>query len=512
MSRFRTRWLDEDGDEPQEPDPSPTSPLDETPWVPITPPTAKTRGQWLPDDPQDLPPDPADDAAPRRKIYPTPKWTGFAQGAGGVALAILVFIALLGNMNVGKALIVLPVLVLIAHTVAQRFATSDGQPAIVAIIMGGLVVKFVGVLLRYLVGLQVYGRSDATEYALWGRKIAPGLRHFELIDIGRLRGTNFIRLVTGVVFAITPGSDMTGFFVFGFMSFVGVLFFWRAFKRAFPNTDDLKYLQVLVLLPSLAFWPSSIGKDAWMVMGAGIASYGVANILTNRSLVGWTSFVAGMYALLMVRPHVGIALMGGLVIAELFRSRGSQGAGRAALSIFLIVVIGGTVMSTAAAFLGIENWNKASVNQELEDVGDRTGQGNSEFTPTPVNSPVQFPLGAFTVLMRPMPYEAGSPQEMLSALENLVILVILIISAPRLWNALRHSRRRPYVLYCLGAIIIFVVEYSSFSNFALIARQRTTITALFLVFLCLPKALPSVIEKPSVRRRRTGSVPQPTES
>ncbi|HVJ95548.1 MAG TPA: hypothetical protein VNC41_01805, partial [Acidimicrobiia bacterium] len=119
-------------------------------------------------------------------------------------------------------------------------------------------------------------------------------------------------------------------------------------------------------------------------------------------------------------------------------------------------------------------------------------------------SPVQFPLGAFTVLMRPMPYEAGSPQEMLSAFENLAILIILLISAPRVWNALRHSRQRPYVLYCLGAIIIFVVEYSSFSNFALIARQRTTITALFLVFLCLPKMAPTQINQPTVRSRRAG--------
>jgi hypothetical protein len=511
MSRFRTRWLDE-GDEPEEPEPPAPIARDETPWVPIAPAPAATRGMWLPDDPEDLPPDPADQDAPRQKVYPVPKWTGFVQGLGGLMLAVLVFLALLGNMNIGKALIVLPVLVLITHAVAQRLAIVDKQPAIVSIVMAGLVVKFLGVLARYWIGLQVYGRSDATEYVLWGKRIAPGLRHFEVMDIGRLRGTNFIRLITGIVFAITPASEMVGFFVFGFMSFVGVLFFWRAFKRAFPNTNDLKYLQILVLLPSLAFWPSSIGKDAWMVLGTGIASYGVACILTNRTVVGWVSFIAGMYAVLMVRPHVGIALMGGLVIAEVFRTRGSQGAARAGLSIILIVFFGGIVMSSAAAFLGIENWNKASVNQELEDVGDRTGQGGSQFTPTPVNSPVQFPLGAFTVLMRPMPYEAGSPQEMLSAFENVAILVILILSAPRLWNALRHSRRRPYVLYCLGAIIIFVVEYSSFSNFALIARQRTTITALFLVFLCLPQKPPTEVENPNVRNRPRGSIPVPGET
>jgi hypothetical protein len=467
------------------------------------------RGNWIPDEPEYVTVDGTDDEAFRKKIHPVPKWTGLAYGVGGLLLTILVFVALLGNTNVGKALVVAPVLALITHAVAQRLAEKDKQPAIVPILMGGLFIKFAGVLARYWIGLQVYGRSDATEYVRWGKMIAPGLRHGELIDIGRLRGTNFIRFVTGVVFAITPASEMVGYFVFGFMSFVGMIFFWRAFRLAFPQVDDLKYLQVLVLLPSLAFWPSSIGKDAWMVMGAGIASYGVANILNNRTVVGWASFIAGVYAVLWVRPHVGIALLVGLIVAELFRSRGSQGAGRAGISIVLIIVFGGIVMSTAAAFLGIENWNKASVNQELGDVGERTSEGRSEFTPTPVNSPVQFPLGAFTVLMRPMPYETHSPQEMLSALENLTILVVLIISAPRLWAAMRRSRARPYLLYCLGAIIVFVVEYSSFSNFALIARQRTTITALFLVFLCLPTKDPVVVDNPAVRANPRGVGPDP---
>ena len=60
---------------------------------------------------------------------------------------------------------------------------------------------------------------------------------------------------------------MGGYLVFAFMSYIGMVFFWLAFKRALPELPDLRYLQVLMLLPSLAFWPASIGKDSWMVMG-----------------------------------------------------------------------------------------------------------------------------------------------------------------------------------------------------------------------------------------------------
>jgi len=165
-------------------------------------------------------------------------------------------------------------------------------------------------------------------------------------------------------------------------------------------------------------------------------------------------------------------------------------------------VIGSAVMSTAGAFLGIDNWSKASVDQELNSVGERTSEGRSEFTPTPVNSPAQFPQGAFTVLFRPMPYESHSPQETASSFENVILLTVLIIAAPRLWLALRKSRARPYLLYCIGTIIVFIIEFSSFSNFALIARQRTTITALLLVFLCLPKKALVEIDAPVVRQGR----------
>jgi hypothetical protein len=516
VSRFRPRWLDDNEPDPpaveenpfrltQEPSSSRRFPL-------VEPLRRRERGRWIADDPppkagfelgeeSDLP------AAGR---YPIPKWTGTATAIAGLFVAVLVLVALTGNTNVAKALIVAPVLGLIAHTVAKRLAEATGEPAVEQILMGGLAVKFVGVMLRYWIGLQVYGASDATEYAQWGRKIAPGLRHFHLIDIGKLQGTNYIRVVTGVVFAITPASMMGGSLVFGFFSYIGMLMFWLAFRRAMPNLPNLGYLQLLMLMPSIAYWPSAIGKDTWMVLGVGVASYGVANILTNRSLLGWGLFSLGMYAVLMVRPPVGITLMFGLLIAEVFRSRGSQTAGRAALSIFLIVFVGGLVLSTSKGFLGISDWSKASVDQELGSVANRTGQGRSEFRPTQVNSPVQFPLGVFTVMFRPMPYETHSPQELASSFENVALLGVLVYSARRLWSAVRQARQRPYLLYCIGVISLFVVEYSTFSNFAIIARERTQVAALLLVFLFMAREGPVDVDAPAVRPQGAPA-PRPTD-
>lgn len=481
MSRLRGRWLDDEGDDVGRQLPGASTSQH------------RKRGQWIDDEPAAHV-----GGGPRPGHAPIPKWVDPAKAAAFVILAFLGGCALLGNSNVAKALVVAPVLAWIAFAVAQRFAKADGEPAIVPILMGGLAVKFCGVMGHYAVSLKVYGRSDATEYMIWGRKIAPGLRQFHVINLGKLQGTNFVRLLTGIVFAITPASAMVGYLVFAFMSYIGMLFFWRALKRAMPSVPNLRYLQAIMLLPSLAFWPASIGKDSWMVMGCGIASYGVANILTDRTVLGWGSFIVGIYAMMEVRPHVGIALLCGLIIAELVRRRGLAGASRAGVSIALLFFFGGIIMSTSAAFLHIGNWSQASVTSELDSVAARTSEGGAEFRPIPVHSPAQFPLAAFTVLFRPMPYETHSPQEMLTAAEDIGMLGFILVTSKRLWAAFRRVRSEPYLLYSLGALSVFVIEYSSFSNFGLLARERSTITALLLVYLCLPKN-PTYEEAPNAR-------------
>ena len=39
---------------------------------------------------------------------------------------------------------------------------------------------------------------------------------------------------------------------------------------------------MIFFLPSLLFWPSGIGKEAWMTLGLGLASYGAARLLVHK--------------------------------------------------------------------------------------------------------------------------------------------------------------------------------------------------------------------------------------
>ena len=277
---------------------------------------------------------------------------------------------------------------------------------------------------------------------------------------------------------------MSGFIVYGWLSFLGVLFFWRAYRIAVSDRNDLKYLTWVVLVPTLVYWPSSIGKDAWMVFTMGIASYGAACLFAHRLERGIPAIVIGFAGMCMVRPHIALVACGGLILAVLVRR--NRGVGGRILSIGFVILASFVVVQVSSSFFGIQTFNRSSIQQQITETSAQTGDGGSQFAPVQVNSPVDFPLAAVTVIYRPLPFEAGSGQEMMTAIEGVVLAILTIRAARRSWQALRRSRDYPYFMYCLGALLVFIIAFSGFSNFGLLARQRAVIQPLIFVFLTLP--------------------------
>jgi predicted benzoate:H+ symporter BenE len=100
-------------------------------------------------------------------------------------------------------------------------------------------------------------------------------------------------------------------------------------------------------------------------------------------------------------------------------------------------------------------------------------------------------------LYRPLPYESHSPQEMVTAVEGVVLIAFTLRALRRSYRAIRLGRQLPYVMYCLGALIVFIVAFSGFSNFGILARERSVIQPLFLVFLSLPKDVGELLPEAS---------------
>ncbi len=465
---FRTRWLEFDG--PQTPRDEPEEPSDVAgAFGPGFGPQTAVRGR-------------------------RPGWVGLAFAGFALLVAIAVVTGPFGgNGEVTGALVSGLALAWVTGRIGRRFAQADGNPLLQPIIVGGFCLKMVGAVLRYHIAANVYGTGDFFDSDKWGVRIAAGLHHGHLITPpGRLTGTNFIRVATGFVYAVTPGQLFTGFVVFAWVGYLGLLFFWRAYCIAVSPSKSVRYLTWIVLLPSLLFWPSALGKDAYMLLAMGITSYGAACLLSDRARRGVVALAIGILAMSMVRPHIALIVCGGLGLAVLVRR---ARFGRRVLSVVLVAIAAVIVINVASSFLGINVFNQASVQQQLTDTTKMTSDGGSQFTPVQVNSPVKLPLAAFTVLYRPMPIEAHSAQELATSVEGLGLVAITIWTTRRWLYALRASRDYPYFAYCLGALLVFIVAFSGFSNFGILARQRSVIQPLLLVFLSLPSNMEALLPR-----------------
>jgi hypothetical protein len=395
-----------------------------------------------------------------------------------------------GDPTVLQALVIAPVLIALTLPIARRIAHAAGDPSYTGIIIAAAVTKLAASLVRYLVAFVVYSKADATAYVDYGSRLVASYRHFDFSGgLGRkLIGTGFARALTGGVFAFTGRFRVGGFFVFAWLGFLGLLCFLRAFQIAVPNGDARRYAVLVLFLPSLLYWPSAIGKEAWMMLGLGLASYGVALLLT-RPPRGALMLALGLFGVGLVRPHLGLVVFAGLAAAVFVRraSRMSPLVPVLRVGAILVVALIGIVLTNQAkSFFGVKSLTQEA-DTTISSAGAHTEEGGSKFTPVRVRTPIDVPAATVTVFFRPFPFEAHNTQTLTTAGESLILLGLVALSWPRLRGIPRSLRETPYIAYCLGYLAAFVYAFSSFGNFGILARQRVQAFPVLLVLLALPR-------------------------
>ncbi|MGQ0668515.1 MAG: hypothetical protein ACT4PO_02390 [Actinomycetota bacterium] len=412
-----------------------------------------------------------------------------AIGFGFTAVFVIVLLVMMGRTtyDTWAAMFIGPFLFLVTLPLLARQAAREGDRRLFWLLVAALICKFAGSLLRAFVAFGVYGgRADAQGFLGAGYHISENFLDGNF-DTGleSITGTDFISLLTGIIFTATRTTLLGGFFVYSWLSFIGMFLFYRAFVIAVPEGRSRTYARLLFFLPSMLFWPSSIGKEAWMVFAMGIAAFGIARILTDSPIRGVLLTALGLGLGAMVRPHIpgmmAIALMFGYVFR---RSRSRHRELAMAAKVVTLAILG-----LGAAFLVTETkdfLNAESVTAALEKTAEATSVGGSEFEPANIFSPTGAPIAVFTVLYRPTALDAHNLQALLSALEGTFLLLLSLKRVPWIIAAIRSIRRQPYVVFAAAYMGMFVVAFSSFSNFGLLSRERVQLLPLLFVFLSIP--------------------------
>jgi hypothetical protein len=398
--------------------------------------------------------------------------------------------------DVWGAFLVAPVLVALSVPVLLRFARTEQDARIGRLLVIALILKLAASIARYYMAFHIYGGSDAARYADVGARLAADFRNldFSLAPLGgaSIVGSAFMELVTGAVYAVIGPSFVGGYLVFSWLGFWGLFFFYRAFRVAVPDGDARRYALLLFLLPSMLFWPSGIGKEAWMMLALGLTAYGSALLLTRRR-GALAHLVAGLAATLVVRPHVALLIFAGILVAYVLRGRGAArvvALGRVRTVVGLAGLAGATmlVLGQVAQFVGADEFNVETATEALDDAQRNTAQGGSEFASSGGPSLTKMPVNVVTVLFRPFLFEAHNFQTLLTAFEGSLLLVLFMRSLPRLRSVPGRLRKQPYLTLCVTFTLGFCFVFSSFQNFGILTRERVQVYPFVLVLVALPAA------------------------
>jgi hypothetical protein len=373
--------------------------------------------------------------------------------------------------------------------VGKAMVTKQDKKWLPGLVMWAFAAKMVGVVARWWMVAVLYGGGDSIRYHDAGVAFANIWRSLSIpVSTTGGEGTAFTEVATGLIYAPYTPSYLGGFVLFAVLSFIGQLLFYAAF-RPWSQPERLKtYAYAVFFLPSLVFWPSSIGKDALMVLFLGIAAYGASRLLHGYTFSSLLILGPGLYLAAQIRPHVaailGLALMLALLLGSppkkferspkratviLFSIAGAALAVAAFASTFNVSVEGGSGTQDAGAF--------------LEDVSEQTGQGGSEIEGAAVTSPARLPLAIITVLFRPLIHEGTSAQMLLCALEGTALLIFTIWKFPVMWRNKGLLRQKPYLLMCFFYTGGFIIAFSAFQNLGIMARQRVQVFPMLLALL-----------------------------
>lgn len=399
------------------------------------------------------------------------------------------------SWDVWAGLVIVPVLFALSMPLLQRGLRHDPDPGIGRIVVIAFGAKMLGSLARYVLTSGLYaGRSDAVGYdgaggrlarAFWDGTFAQAME----IEVPELTGTPFINLVTGLLYIVTGPTMIGGYLFFAWLSFLGLFFFYKAVVVGFPEANHRRYAYLVFFLPSMLYWPSSLGKDAWICFGLGLASYGVA-LVTRHQPLGYPVAALGLLATAGPRPHITVLSFVSLMMAYVLRrkswSDAKTGPIGKVVGLVVLMAVGAVVVAKAASFFEVDAASSGSVTSVLDRAATQSGQGGSEYEAVQVKSPAQFPNAVLAVVFRPFPWEASNAQSLISAAEGVMLLILFATSAPKLLRLPKYLFRVPYVAYAVAYSTMFVIAFSSISNFGIMARQRTQVLPLLLVLLVLP--------------------------
>ena len=344
------------------------------------------------------------------------------------------------------------------------------------------ILKLSGSAIRYWAGVDLYGGyADAVRYQRDGEYFAGFFRQFDFSVFDAIpQGTEGMSYLTGLLYTILPPSLPGSYFFFATLAFTGSVFYYRAFLVAYPQLKPTLFRFVIFFLPSVLFWPSSLGKDAWIFFHSGFIAYGLAQYIRQARLSGLLLAGIALFFIGVIRPPVAAMITLAVVIAYLVQGMRTA---KQFVGGVLLVGFGIFIYQFSTEYLlrvkGLPEVSWSGLQEFYAYQQRQTHSGGSRFAPVVLLTLLGPLYAVVTVLFRPFVWEAKNPQILVTALESMLWLGLFWYHRRTFLTRIRLVTKDPWIAFLAVYSILMIFSLTTIANFGLLARQRL----MFLPFL-----------------------------
>ncbi|WP_397473712.1 hypothetical protein [Pusillimonas sp.] len=252
--------------------------------------------------------------------------------------------------------------------------------------------------------------------------------------------------------------------LFNIFGSIGLIAFDACLQAATADKSRLlrRFATLIVLLPSISFWSSALGKDSLAFMAAALTLFAALDVRRRYVLLAVAIFIMAL-----VRPHIAgvmvIALTGSLVLQRRLPLGQRLFLGTAALAATAVMV---------PFALGYAGLGEASGTDDIMSYVEERQSVNTQGGSSVDIASMSLPMQLFSYLFRPMPYEAGSIFALAASVDNLALIFLVFAGGAQ---ALRRRRyklagNRAFMwFYCMLTWLILALTTA---NLGIAVRQK----------------------------------------
>lgn len=405
---------------------------------------------------------------------------------------------------------------LLAYVVRPYVTTRETR----AYFLPALWVRFFGAIMLGVIYQFYYGGGDTFTYFnlgskwIWRAFLEDPFVAMDLIfGSGEITGENFqfarriytfgdpasyfVVRVAGFFDILTFSTYSATALLFATFGFAGQWAMYVAFFRFFPRVS--KYLAYTILFfPSLFFWGSGLLKDTLTLGALGLLFYGITDIIQFRKtpFLSFMLVIIGFAVIYIVKIYIVACFVPAAIVWSFYVYQEKIRSLVLRIMIApLVLVISILLAGYAAVKVGEDNHrysieklaytaeSTARWNYYVSNRDQGSGYTLGDFDFTPAGLAAKFVPAVITSLFRPFLWEVRNPVMLLSALENMLIIWLSIVTLFN-WQNWAFVSQNPVLILCMVFVVFFgfAVGVTTY-NFGSLVRYRIPLIPFLMALL-----------------------------